>query len=104
VKLFKNMKFTAEAESSLMGHILDDKMAPEVAARAWIGAHADQVTAWKSGVLPAREEAASAASAASAARKDAPPTADGAASLAAPARKLPLGDWIERAIRFFTAR
>lgn len=99
VKLFKNMKFTAAMENVLMGYILDDKMAPEAAARAWMGAHPEQVAAWKSGVLPAHDQAASAAT------RDAPVDQDSAGASAGPStRKLPLGDWIERGIRFITTR
>ena len=100
VKLFQNLKFTAEMENVLMGNILDDKMDPSVAARAWMNAHPEQVAAWKRGVQPARTEAASAAPAA--AEQAAPPADGPAVAPEAPARKLPLGAWIERAIRSVT--
>ena len=98
VKLFKNMKFTNEMENLLMGNILDDKLTPEAAARGWMSAHAEQVAAWKSGVLPAGEEAASATT------QEALPLVHRGAAPEQPARKLPLGHWIERAIRFVTTQ
>ncbi|WP_437312168.1 glycine betaine ABC transporter substrate-binding protein [Sorangium sp. So ce388] len=96
VKLFRSMKFTAEMENVLMGHILDEKMAPEVAARAWLRAHPEQAEAWKSGVPPPREASPRATT------PRAPLTQ--AETPAETARKLPLGDWIERGTRVITAR
>jgi glycine betaine/proline transport system substrate-binding protein len=98
VKLFKNMKLTAEMEGELMGLILERKLSPREAARTWLRAHADQAAAWTRGVRPAREQAASTPS------TQAPPHADATAAEGVSARKLPLGDWLERAIRFITAR
>nr|GFC54050.1 hypothetical protein [Tanacetum cinerariifolium] len=34
--LLKNLQFTVDMESELMGNILDDKMKPEAAAKAWL--------------------------------------------------------------------
>nr|BFE93433.1 hypothetical protein GCM10020185_39690 [Pseudomonas brassicacearum subsp. brassicacearum] len=32
----KNLEFTVDMESTLMGNVLDDKMKPEAAAKAWL--------------------------------------------------------------------
>jgi glycine betaine/proline transport system substrate-binding protein len=34
--LLKNLEFTVDMESELMGNILDDKMKPDAAAKAWL--------------------------------------------------------------------
>jgi glycine betaine/proline transport system substrate-binding protein len=89
VKLLRNMKFTPQLEGELMGRILDDKLPPEQAAREWLHAHPAQVAEWTRGVRPAREVVAS-----TLAVEEIP--------AAVPAHTLPLGDWLERGIRFIT--
>ncbi|ADO69242.1 glycine betaine ABC transporter substrate-binding protein [Stigmatella aurantiaca] len=91
-KLFQNMKFTTAIEGELMGRILDEKLSPGLVAREWLRAHADQAAAWTRGVRPA-----------SAMAGEASPRADVTEPAGEPAHKLPLGDWLERVIRFITA-
>src|SRR3546814_14310731 len=35
-QLLKNLAFTLDMESTLMGNVLDDKMKPDAAAKAWL--------------------------------------------------------------------
>lgn len=108
VKLFQNIKLTPEIEGELMGRILDEKLSPEATARAWLEAHPAELAAWTRGMEPARgsekgnaperrgKATGEASSREGAAPKDARPTTS-------PPRKLPIGSWIERGIRFLTA-
>lgn len=49
-QLLKNLSFTLDMENHIMGNILDDKMDPEFAARAWIKAHPEVLDSWLEGV------------------------------------------------------
>lgn len=49
-RLLTNLKFSLEMENEVMGAILDDGQAPDAAARAWLAANPDTVTAWLDGV------------------------------------------------------
>ena len=49
-QLLKNLSFTLNMESSLMGNVLDDKMKPEVAARAWLKNNPQVLDTWLAGV------------------------------------------------------
>ncbi|TNE85311.1 MAG: choline ABC transporter permease subunit [Deltaproteobacteria bacterium] len=51
-KLLDNLVFTPAMESTLMGAILDRKLAPEAAAAEYLAAHPDQRDAWLDGVQP----------------------------------------------------
>lgn len=46
----KNLQFSLEMESEVMGAILDDKQKPAAAAKAWLAKHPEQVKAWLKGV------------------------------------------------------
>ncbi len=49
-RLLKNLSFTLDMESTLMGNVLDDKMKPEAAARAWLKANPQVLDSWLAGV------------------------------------------------------
>jgi glycine betaine/proline transport system substrate-binding protein len=49
-RLLHNLKFSLRGESELMGAILDQHQAPDVAAGAWIRGHMAQVGPWLEGV------------------------------------------------------
>ncbi|WP_213878510.1 choline ABC transporter substrate-binding protein [Pseudomonas sp. dw_358] len=49
-QLLKNLSFTLPMESSLMGNILDDKMKPDVAAKAWLKKNPQVLDTWLAGV------------------------------------------------------
>jgi len=50
-RLVRNLKFTLPMESTIMGSILDRKLAPEAAAEDWLKANPGALTAWFDGVL-----------------------------------------------------
>jgi glycine betaine/proline transport system substrate-binding protein len=96
-KFFQNMKLTTAIEGALMERILEEKLPPAQVAREWLRAHAGEAAAWTRGVQPARGVAEGATVG------EASPRVGEAETPAAPAHKLPLGDWLERGIRFITA-
>ena len=49
-QLLKNLVFTLDMESSLMGKVLDDKVKPDVAARAWLKQNPQVLDTWLAGV------------------------------------------------------
>jgi glycine betaine/proline transport system substrate-binding protein len=49
-QLLKNLSFTLPMESSLMGNILDDKMKPDAAAKAWLKKNPQILDTWLAGV------------------------------------------------------
>jgi glycine betaine/proline transport system substrate-binding protein len=49
-QLLKNLEFNVDMESSLMGNILDDKMKPEAAAKAWLKQNPNTLKTWLAGV------------------------------------------------------
>ncbi|MFO2462132.1 choline ABC transporter substrate-binding protein [Pseudomonas sp. 15FMM2] len=49
-QLLKNLVFTLDMESTLMGNVLDDKMKPDAAARAWLKNNPQVLDAWLAGV------------------------------------------------------
>jgi glycine betaine/proline transport system substrate-binding protein len=49
-QLLKNLSFTLNMESTLMGNVLDDKMKPEAAARAWLKNNPQVLDGWLAGV------------------------------------------------------
>ncbi|MGE8066017.1 choline ABC transporter substrate-binding protein [Pseudomonas sp. NPDC089569] len=49
-QLLKNMSFSLPMENHIMGSILDDKMEPEAAARAWIKQNPKVLEGWLAGV------------------------------------------------------
>ncbi|MET0404459.1 MAG: glycine betaine ABC transporter substrate-binding protein, partial [Cystobacter sp.] len=97
VKLFQNLRFTTEMEGALMGRILEEKVAPEVAARDWLRAHPEQLAAWTRGVEPARTRTASNGS------QEEPSARVASSAVDKPAWTLPIAGWLERGIRFITS-
>jgi len=49
-QLLKNLSFTLDMESTLMGNVLDDKMKPEAAAKAWLKNNPQVLDTWLAGV------------------------------------------------------
>jgi glycine betaine/proline transport system substrate-binding protein len=49
-QLLKNLVFTLNMESELMGKVLDDKLKPEVAAKAWLKNNLQVLDTWLAGV------------------------------------------------------
>jgi glycine betaine/proline transport system substrate-binding protein len=49
-QLLKNQKFTLAMENEIMGGILDDGLAPEKAASAWLKEHPEVLDTWLKGV------------------------------------------------------
>ncbi|AKA21906.1 choline ABC transporter substrate-binding protein [Pseudomonas chlororaphis] len=49
-QLLKNLSFTLNMESTLMGNVLDDKMKPEAAAKAWLQKNPGVLDTWLAGV------------------------------------------------------
>ncbi|NBA94064.1 choline ABC transporter substrate-binding protein [Pseudomonas sp. R5(2019)] len=49
-QLLKNLSFTLDMESSLMGDVLDKKMKPEAAAREWLKRNPQVLDTWLAGV------------------------------------------------------
>lgn len=49
-QLLKNLSFTLDMESTLMGNVLDDKMKPNVAAKAWLKNNPQVLDTWLAGV------------------------------------------------------
>lgn len=49
-QLLKNLEFTVDMESKLMGNVLDDKMKPEAAAKAWLQKNPQVLDSWLAGV------------------------------------------------------
>ncbi len=49
-KLLQNLEFSLKLENEIMGAILDDGMEPEAAAKAWLAANPDTLSAWLDGV------------------------------------------------------
>lgn len=49
-QLLKNLSFTLNMESTLMGNVLDDKMKPEAAAKAWLKQNPQVLDTWLAGV------------------------------------------------------
>jgi glycine betaine/proline transport system substrate-binding protein len=49
-RLLRNLSFTTQQESRVMGDILDRHQQPEVAAEAWLNANPSVVTGWLTGV------------------------------------------------------
>ncbi len=48
--LLKNLTFSLDMENAIMGAILDDGEKPEAAAKAWLKANPDALSAWLEGV------------------------------------------------------
>ncbi|MGJ7515700.1 choline ABC transporter substrate-binding protein [Pseudomonas baetica] len=49
-QLLKNLNFTLDMENHIMGSILDEKMDPEVAAKAWLKQNPEVLNGWLTGV------------------------------------------------------
>ncbi|VVM84502.1 hypothetical protein PS862_04903 [Pseudomonas fluorescens] len=49
-QLLKNLVFTLDMESTLMGNVLDDKMKPDAAAKAWLKKNPQVLDTWLAGV------------------------------------------------------
>ena len=49
-QLLKNLVFTLNMESTLMGNVLDDKMKPDAAAKAWLQKNPQVLDTWLAGV------------------------------------------------------
>lgn len=49
-QLLKNLVFTLDMESTLMGNVLDDKIKPNVAAKAWLKQNPQVLDRWLAGV------------------------------------------------------
>ncbi|MBA1243032.1 choline ABC transporter substrate-binding protein [Pseudomonas japonica] len=49
-QLLKNLSFTLNMESGLMGNVLDDKMKPDAAAKAWLKKNPQVLDTWLAGV------------------------------------------------------
>ncbi|GIX13363.1 MAG: glycine/betaine ABC transporter substrate-binding protein [Paracoccaceae bacterium] len=49
-RFLQNLEFTLQMENEIMGAILDDNVAPETAARAWLAAHPEVLGPWLEGV------------------------------------------------------
>jgi glycine betaine/proline transport system substrate-binding protein len=49
-QLLKNLTFTLDMESTLMGNVLDDKMKPDAAAKAWLKKNPQVLDTWLAGV------------------------------------------------------
>ena len=49
-QLLKNLVFTLDMESTLMGNVLDDKIKPNVAAKAWLKQNPQVLNRWLAGV------------------------------------------------------
>ena len=49
-QLLKNLSFTLNMESTLMGNVLDDKIKPEAAAKAWLRKNPQVLDTWLAGV------------------------------------------------------
>lgn len=49
-QLLKNLVFTLDMESTLMGKVLDDKQKPDAAAKAWLKANPQVLDTWLAGV------------------------------------------------------
>ncbi len=49
-QLLKNLSFTLNMESTLMGNVLDDKMKPDAAAKAWLKENPEVLDTWLAGV------------------------------------------------------
>ncbi|BAP43001.1 choline ABC transporter substrate-binding protein [Pseudomonas sp. LJDD11] len=49
-QLLKNLSFTLDMESTLMGKVLDEKIKPDAAARQWLKANPQVLDTWLSGV------------------------------------------------------
>lgn len=59
-RLLRNLRFSVRGESEMMSAMLDRHEQPDVAARAWLGAHPKEVEQWLRGVSMADGEPASA--------------------------------------------
>ena len=49
-QLLKNLSFTLDMESELMGKVLDDKQKPDAAAKAWLKNNPQVLDTWLAGV------------------------------------------------------
>ena len=49
-QLLKNLSFTLDMESTLMGKVLDDKVKPDAAAKAWLKSNPQVLDTWLAGV------------------------------------------------------
>lgn len=49
-RFLQNLEFTLALQNEIMGKILDNGMAPEAAARAWLAANPDTLIPWLTGV------------------------------------------------------
>lgn len=49
-RFLSNLTFSLDMENRIMGAILDDRQAPDAAARAWLADNPDAVAAWLQGV------------------------------------------------------
>ena len=49
-QLLKNLSFTLDMESTLMGKVLDDKIKPDAAAKAWLKSNPQVLDTWLAGV------------------------------------------------------
>lgn len=52
-QLLKNLVFTLDMESTLMGKVLDDKIKPDAAAKAWLKQNPQVLESWLAGVTTA---------------------------------------------------
>jgi glycine betaine/proline transport system substrate-binding protein len=93
-RLLRNLVFTTELESEVMGAILEGKQTPAAAASAWIKAHPSVVGTWLEGVTTF--DGRPAASAMLAASR----TEQRSFERFVTARKIPLGDAVTVAIEY----
>jgi glycine betaine/proline transport system substrate-binding protein len=96
-QLLHNLEFTTKGESEMMAGILDEHLAPEVAAQRWLKSHPNDVSRWLVGVRTFDGRPALSALAVS--------TVAGPRSLEGwlTAHKIPLGDAVAVAIEFVKA-
>jgi glycine betaine/proline transport system substrate-binding protein len=108
-RLLQNLKFTLRGESEIMAAMLDRHEQPDVAAKEWVGSHADLVGSWLEGVssFDARPPQWTQSVAAAAQNTGASPAADRAANGLERwmlAHKIPLGDVTAGALEYLKTR
>lgn len=91
---FHNLTFSLEIENSLMKLILENKLSAQEAAQQWLKEHPDAAALWLKGVFDAKGQSGRRAFAKhNALMANHKPNA---------IKRLPLGEWIERAVGFVT--
>jgi glycine betaine/proline transport system substrate-binding protein len=108
-RLLHNLKFTLRGESEIMAAMLDRHEQPDVAAKEWVGSHADLVGSWLEGVSSFDGRPPQWTQSAAAAAQNTGPSAgaDRAANrleLWMLAHKIPLGDATAGALEYLKTR